>query len=53
MAALLQAVHAFLHEPLHELRVSASCLGAQDGGDEQEEVCCVDREPSGQVGYSS
>lgn len=50
VAALLQAVHALLHEPLHKLRVSAGRLGAQDGGDEQEEVCCGDRELSGQAG---
>lgn len=43
-AALLQAVHALLHEPLHKLGVGAGRLGPQDGGDEQEEVCCGDRE---------
>lgn len=42
-AALLQAVHALLHEPLHELGVGAGRLGPQDGGDEQEEVCWGDR----------
>lgn len=38
-AALLQAVHALLHEPLDELGVRAGCLGSQDRGDQQEEVC--------------
>ena len=40
-AALLQAVHALLHEPLHELRVGAGGPRAQDGGDEQEQVGCA------------
>lgn len=40
-AALLQAAHALLHEPLHELRVRAGGPRAQDGGDEQEQVGCV------------
>ena len=43
-AALLQAAHALLHEPLHELRVRASGPRPQDGGDEQEQVGCVGRE---------
>lgn len=43
-AALLQAVHTLLHEPLDKLGVGAGCLGPQDGRDEQKEVCCGDRE---------
>lgn len=40
-AALLQAVHTLLHEPLHKLRVGAGSPRPQDGGNEQEQVGCV------------
>lgn len=46
-AALFQAVHAALHEPLRKLRVGAGGPRAQDGGDEQEQVGCEERVAGG------
>lgn len=38
--SLLQAFHTLLHETMHKLRVRARHLGAQDGGNEKEQVGC-------------